>query len=253
MTRLTTTSVLTVRTVTEGVRGLTACTRKISSTGSSLSVPGTSTHVAQTTWTHRVRKPPSPRGSCPPAPALTPPPSCTHAGPARPPPPTGPGSDAGSPCGLPSSSGAAARRSPPENRSPLRLPRDLLFECRPRQIQSPASCTIGTGGLTRRGQRAAGRPQRSALGPAWQDAGGNRPGRPGPEPVGHVTPSAYVSATAPSGGGRHGSESRPCHRLPGQVTPESQFAHLKDRHELKGMKREEGDGEGEGEEKRASE
>lgn len=151
MTRLTTTSVLTVRTVTEGVRGLTACTRKISSTGSSLSVPGTSTHVAQTTWTHRVRKPPSPRGSCPPAPALTPPPSCAHAGPARPP---GPGSDAGSPRGLPSSSGAAARRSPPENRSPLRLPRDLLFECRPRQTQSPASCAIGTGGLTRRGQRA---------------------------------------------------------------------------------------------------
>lgn len=68
--------------------------------------------------------------------------------------PPGPGSDAGSPRGLPSSSGAAARRSPPENRSPLRLPRDLLFECRPRQTQSPASCAIGTGGLTRRGQRA---------------------------------------------------------------------------------------------------
>lgn len=171
---------------------------------------------------------PTASGSCPPPgdPAPQRPPSprlpAAHTRGLRAPP--GPGSDAGSPCGLPSSSGAAARWSPPENRSPLRLPRDLLFECRPRKTQSPASCAIGTGGLTGRGQRAAGRPQRSALGPAWQDAGGNRPGRPGPEPVGHVTPSAYASATAPSGGGRHGSESRPCHRLPGRVTPESPHA-----------------------------
>lgn len=72
----------------------------------------------------------------------------------------------------------------------------------------------------------------------WQDMGGKRSGWPGTELVGQVTPSANVSATAPSGGGRHGSESRPCHLLPGRVTSKSQFAHLK-RNKLKGMKREE--------------
>lgn len=113
----------------------------------------------------------------------------------------------------------------------------------------PASSTVGTGGLTGSG---GGRAPTQCGGPGVAGTGGKRPGRPGTELVGQVTPSANSSAIA-----RVEAEglvwSRPCHLPPGGVTLETLFAHLK-RNELKGMKREEeGDGEGEWEEKWAIE
>lgn len=228
--------------------------RKIS-TGSSLSVPGTSTRPAQTTWTHRVRKPPRPRvwpHSAQPHPASQ---LCTRGACV---PPAGPGSDAGSLGSLPSSSGTAARQSPPENRSPLRLLCDLRLSVTPNSPRVPY-CECHARLMHRRHQGsdtalAVDRPRLRRWARCGRTRARNTQG-------GRAQSSWATSRHQPTSARPPRLEAEGRSLSPGLATCylggsllSLNLPILKKRNELKGLKREgEGDGEGEQEEEQASE